>query len=462
MQTAPEQPGNGISGRLKEWFRSGLWGVRLERLPAWKQLPLRALRVLTVAVTEFFGDQCLLRASALTFFTLLSVVPVFAVIFGFAKGFGLEKMLEAQLMERLAGQEQVLERILVFASNMLQKTRGGLMAGIGVALMFWSAVKVLGHLESSLNAMWRVPSQRSWYRRMSGYLTVMIVGPVLLLAAGGASVFVRTRLDAMSGQFGGFLTAMNPVFFQALKLGPLVMVCALFTLIYKSMPNTHVTARAALIGGVAAGTLYQAAQYLYIGFQVGVAQYNAIYGSFAALPLFFVWIQTSWVLVLFGAELSYAAQHADGYCQATGCSNIRPRDRRLHSLRIARLAACRFADGGSPLTAEQMAHRLELPARLVQELAADLRNSGILTETRLPGGKNPAFQPAFDIHRLTVHGVLAALDAQDGTGSSPSAGAADTAGPLTQALQEMDAAAAASPANRLLIDLPEDPDARRE
>ncbi len=455
MQQTVEKPAGTLTGRLKEWFRTGLWGVSLEGRPAWKRLPLRALRLLTVAVTEFFDDQCLLHASALTFFTLLSIVPVFAVVFGIAQGFGLEKMLEAQLMERLAGQEQVLERILVFARNMLQNTRGGLMAGIGVVLMFWSAVKVLGHMESSLNAMWGVANQRSWHRRMSTYLAVMIVGPALLLAAGGASVFVRTQLDAMSGQFGGLLTAMDLVIFQALRLGPLVVVWALFALIYKFMPNTHVTGRAALLGGIVAGTLYQIAQYLYIGFQVGVARYNAIYGSFAALPLFFGWIQISWVLVLFGAELSYAAQHADGYCQATDCSNIRPRDRRLFSLRIARLAACRFADGGRPLTAEQMARRLKLPIRLVQELAADLRDSGILTETRLPGDKPPAFQPAFDIRRLTVHRVLAALDAQGGTGSSLPAGA-DATGPLAQALQEMDAAAAASPTNRLLIDLAED------
>ena len=437
--------------RTRQFFLTGLWSAQIDALPAWKALPARFLRAVTIAVVEFFNDDCMLRASSLTFYTLLSIVPVCAVMFGIAKGFGFDKMLEKELMEQLAGQEQVLERILAFSRKLLENTKGGLMAGVGVVMMFWAAIKVLGNIEVALNAMWDIRKQRTWWRRFSDYLGLMILSPILLIVAGGVTVFIRTQVSAITGKFA-IAGMMGPLVLEALKLSPLVLICALFTLIYMAMPNTRVPFKPALGGGIIGGILFQIVQWAYIEFQVGVANYNAIYGSFAALPLFFVWVQTSWTLVLFGAELCYAFQNADTYCSATGCPSLRPHEKKLLSLRIARLVIQDFAAGQAPLTVPQISQRLRVPVRLAQERVDELRQSGIFTETRTRKGRKPAFQPATDISRLNVQRVVEAIELAGAPEKEVLLATADS-GNIEEAIRELNRAAAESPANRLLKDL---------
>ena len=295
---------------VRGFFATGLWEMRLDTLPAWKAAGVRLLRVLTVAVSEFLRDDCGLRAASLTFYTLLSVVPILGVAFGIAKGFGLEKLLEQQLQAQMAGQTEALERILSFARNMLDDARGGLIAGLGVVLMIWAAVKILGQIEAALNAMWDHLPPRSWGRRFGDYLAVLLVAPILMLSASGANVFIRTRLDEVAARLG-LLDTLGPLVVHLLQLTPVLLAWALFTLMYAVMPNTRVRLLPALAGGAVGGVLYHLVQWAYIAFQIGASRQNAIYGSFAALPLFLAWVQTSWMIFLFGAQIAYAAQHAE-------------------------------------------------------------------------------------------------------------------------------------------------------
>jgi membrane protein len=451
MPSSSVQTIRSAMSRARQFFLTGLWSAQIDVLPKWKALPARFLRAVTVAVVEFFKDDCMLRASALTFYTLLSIVPVCAVMFGIAKGFGFDKMLEKELMEQLAGQEQVLERILDFSRKLLENTKGGLMAGVGVVMMFWAAIKVLSNIEVALNAMWYIKKQRTWWRRFSDYLAVMILSPILLTVAGGATVFIRTQISAIAAKFA-IAGMMGPLVLEALRLSPLILICSLFTMIYMAMPNTRVPFKPALGGGIIGGILFQLVQWVYIEFQVGVANYNAIYGSFAALPLFFVWVQTSWALVLFGAELCYAFQNADTYCGATGCPMLRPHDKKLLSLRIARLVTQDFAAGQAPLTVLQISQRLQVPARLVEERVDELIQSGIFTETRTRKDRKPAFQPATDISRLNVQGVIEAIELAGASVKEVLLPVADS-GKIVDAVRELTLAAAQSPANRLLKDL---------
>jgi membrane protein len=441
----------GTYSAVRAFFRTGIWELRLEGLPRWKAASVRALRVLTAAVTEFFADHCALRASALTFYTLLSVVPVFAVVFGIAKGFGLEKLLEKQLMEQLAGQEEVLERILTFSRNMLENTKGGLIAGVGVIVMFWSAIKVLGQIESALNAIWGVAGQRSWGRRFSDYLAVMLIAPILLLVAGSANVFIRTQFDAIAGRFE-IVGMLGPLMVQALKLTPLILVWALFTLIYMAMPNTRVRFGSAAVGAAIGGLLYQVVQWIYIDLQVGVAKQNTIYGSFAALPLFLAWVQTSWTLVLFGAELCDAVQHSDDTCRAFGSPAPGLAEKRLVGLHIVHGVVQRFAAGDPPMTSRQLALGTKLPLGWVQDLLGGLTASGILSETRRASSDEPGYQPAMDIGLLTLQRVSEALES-GGRSAEPLSLTFNANAKLQAALRELGRAAAASPSNRLLKDI---------
>jgi membrane protein len=279
----------------------------------------------------------------------------------------------------------------------------------------------------------------------------MLLAPVLLLVAGSASVFIRTQFDAIVARFE-IVGLLGPLVFQALKLTPFVLVWALFVLIYMAMANTRVPFAAAAAGAAVGSLLYQLVQWIYIDLQVGLAKQNAIYGSFAALPLFLAWVQTSWTIVLFGAELCYAVQHSGGYCQATGCPAPSPAEKKLIGLHIAQMAVQRFSAGTPPLTAGRMAHATGLPLRLVQQALADLVAGRLLAET--PGRKpnEPTFQPAMDIQLLSLQRVSDALESA-GSAESWNLPSNENTAKLRDALHRLSQADAESPANRLLKDL---------
>jgi len=451
MPESPRGSPRGLLRAAREHFLTGIWSPRPAGLRGRRAAGLRTQRVLTVAVTEFLSDQCMLRASALTFYTFLSIVPVLAVIFGIAKGFGLEKLLEKELMNQMAGQQEAFARILTFARSLLENTRGGLIAGVGVVVMFWSAFKVLGQIEAALNAMWDVRKARSWGRRFSDYLTVMLLAPILLLSAGGANVFIRTQFDAVAARFE-IVGTIGPLVLQALRLTPLILTWALFILVYMAMPNTRVRWAAAATGAAVGATLYQLVQWIYIGLQIATARQNAIYGSFAALPLLLAWLQTSWIIVLFGAEVCYAVQHSDDYGRAGGGRVPSTAEKKLIALLLTRAAVRRFAAGEPPLDAIGMAHALNLPLHLVQPLLADLVAAHILSETPGVSPEAPRLQPAMDPALLTLQRVADAWETAGGTEGNLRFHSADIAR-LKEAWRELAQTAAASPANRLLKDL---------
>ncbi|MBW1797871.1 MAG: YihY/virulence factor BrkB family protein, partial [Deltaproteobacteria bacterium] len=178
-----------------DFLTHGVWRVRLGTLPRNKSFLLKQLRIIILAFRGFAEDKCYLRASALTFYTLLSVVPAAALAFGVAKGFGLQKLLEKELMDKLKGQEEVVNQIINFANSMLDETRGGLIAGIGVVLLFWLIIKLLGNIEESFNDIWGIKQARTYGRKLSDYLSVMLICPVLLILSGSITVFITTQIE---------------------------------------------------------------------------------------------------------------------------------------------------------------------------------------------------------------------------------------------------------------------------
>lgn len=434
--------------RLRRFFTTGLWEAGLMETPGWRKTAVRILRAGCAAGTEFFKDQCMLRASALTFYTLMSIVPFLAVLFGIAQGFGLEKLLERELLARMAGQEQALERILLFARNLLENTRGGIMAGVGVAVMLWSVIKVLGQIESALNGIWDVRKPRRWVRKLTDYLAMMLIAPILLVTAGSAPIFIRTQIDAAAGRFD-LVDTVAPLMDLALELGPLALVWALFTLVYLLMPNTRVPWRAALAGGLFAGTLFHLLQSFYIAFQVGVSSRNVIYGSFAALPLFLGWVQISWTILLFGAEFGYAFGQVDTYVCPSGAPEPSLFGKKVLGLAIARRLARDFAEERPPTALAALARELRLPARLIEQAAEELKRGGIIAEVRGRSRGGRAFQPAFDLRRLTVGRVVAAIEEQ----ATPleHKNASDDISIAHNMLCDFHGAALGSPANRPLV-----------
>lgn len=430
--------------------KQDIWRIRRTELPPGKSFLITLLRVLILSVRGFDEDKCQLRASALTFYSLISIVPVAAMAFGIAKGFGFEKMLEAQLRSKLAGHEEVFNNIVRFSHSLLENTKGGLLAGVGLIVLFWAVIKVLGQIEESLNDIWGVREQRSLGRKFSDYLSIMLICPVLVILASSVTVFITTQVNLIMEKIT-LLGVFSPLVFLLLKLLPFALLWGLFTFIYLFMPNTKVRVTSGLFAGVIAGTLFQLVQWGYITFQVGAANYNAIYGSFAALPLFLIWLQLSWLIVLYGAELSFAHQNVDTYEFEPDALQASHRLKTLLALQIVQSLIRNFAAGQPPLTARQLSDTLEIPPRLINELLFALVRSGILTGTETDGGQERGFQPARDIQGLTIQEVIDALELQ-GINAAPFAQTPAFAG-LAEAVDRFRRACEKLPANRPLKEL---------
>lgn len=395
--------------KVIDFLNTDIWRIRAGKLRGFPAFWVTHLRIFLLAFRGFNEDKCQLRASALTFYSLLSIVPVLAMAFGIAKGFGFEKLLEKQLVEKMPGQQEVISQVIGFAQTFLENTKGGVIAGVGVALLFWTIIKVLGNIEESFNDIWGIKKGRSLGRKFSDYLSIMLICPILFIMSSSVTVVVTSQVTMLIEKLS-FLGPMGGLILMTLKLLPYVVMWVLFVFVYIFMPNTKVNFKAGLMGGIIAGTIYQVIQWVYITFQIGVSNFGAIYGSFAALPLFLVWLQTSWLIVLLGAEISFAEQNVDTYEFEPDSLKASHAFKRLLALSIAQLCVRRFDAAEPPLTGNRIADELEMPIRLVRQLLFELTEAGILSEVKLDDGKVIAYQPARDIQDLTIHSISDLLD----------------------------------------------------
>jgi membrane protein len=439
-----------LKTKLINFIRTDIWRVRAKDLSKTRYFLVKQLRILLLSFRGLNKDKCPLSASALTFYSVLSIVPVFAMTFGIAKGFGFQKLLEKQLLEKFQGQEEVMNRVVAFAQSLLENTKGGIIAGIGIVFLLWTVIKLFSIIERSFNDIWGIKKSRTYGRKFSDYLSIMLVSPILFILSSSVTVFITTQITVIS-QKVALIGMFSPVIFIMLKVIPYGLIWILFTFMYILMPNTKVNFSSGLIAGVIAGTIYQIAQWAYITFQVGMARYNAIYGSFAALPLFLIWIQLSWMVVLFGAEISFAYQYANTYDFEPDRRFISPAFKKLLSLQISRLIISKFLKAESPLSAIDISKTLEIPIRLTQQILDELVEAGILSDTEDKKNKERSYQPARDINTITISAVIKALD-QKGVDNIPIAQTAELSH-LSEALKTLNQEIEKSSANRLLKDI---------
>ncbi len=399
----------GFFKRLSGFLRTEIWRIKSKDLPAYKSIPLSILRILVLCIRGFHEDRLNLRASALTFYSLLSIVPVFAMIFGVAKGFGLERTLRTFILTRFEGQEQVASKILEFSNAMLENVKGGMIAGIGVIFLFYTIIKIFSHIENAFNDIWGVRKSRSFSRKVTDYLSALLICPILFIVSSAAQLIIATSVQHIVNRIS-ILHDISPLLISMVGLLSYCVLWILFIFIYMFLPNTKVNISSAIIAGVSAGTIYQLFQWVYIHFQIHVTKYNAVYGSFAALPLFFLWLQVSWLIVLMGAEISFAYQNVNTYEFEKDSMNVSPGFKRLLSIRIVNLILKKFLSGNSPPTANQISHELDIPIRLVNQIIYELLSAGLISEVSTNEEMEPGYQPAVDPEKITIKSVIDALD----------------------------------------------------
>jgi membrane protein len=439
---------DGPSGWI-EFLTGDVWRIRGKDLPRRQSILLRSVRVLILSFRGIMQDKAPLRASALTFYSLLSIVPVVAMIFGVAKGFGFERTLEKVLMKSLEGQEQIVETILGFAHALLESVKGGFVAGVGLLVLFYTTIKILSNIENAFNDIWGIRKSRSLGRKVTDYLSIMLIGPVLFVLSSSTTVVISSGIARIVERIT-YLKVVSPGVAFLLGFLPYVSLWILFSFVYIFLPNTKIKFTSGILGGVIAGTLYHLFQWGYIHLQIGVAKYNAIYGSFAAMPLFFIWMQLSWLIVLFGAEIAFAHQNVETYEFEQDCLTVSYSFKRLLSLLVLHRLVRNFLGGVKPWDAAQIAHELEIPSRLVNQILHELGASGLVSEVKVEETKT-GYEPAQDPEGMTVKSVIDTLE-DFGSHDIPVA-RRDSIDKLCESLEAFDELVRNSEANRKLKDL---------
>ncbi|MES2689981.1 MAG: YihY/virulence factor BrkB family protein [Bacteroidota bacterium] len=399
------------AAKVHKFVKHDIWHVKLDKIPRWQRGAIKTVRICILAIKDFDKKDLSLRATALTLYTLLSVVPIVALIFGISKGFGLEEYLAQEMKEAFSSQPVVLENILNYSHNMLQTTKGGVIAGVGFALLMWTVLQVLGNIEDAFNSIWYVTKPRTLIRKFTDYLSIMLVAPLFIIVSGAANIFISTQVTNILAGLHFLGETGSSLVFMALQVLPYLTTSILFFFIYLVMPNTRVKPRAALTAGIIAGCIFQLFQWGYIAFQIGVSRYNAIYGSFASIPLFITWLQFSWIIVLLGSEIGYSVQNIAVFQDEQLTGKFSHKMRMLYSLYIIHLVTKRFKHAAPPPDAVDIAKRLSIPLSLCRQLLNNMQQADLVAQTvEKEGVKEYCFVPALDIQFLTVGFIINKLE----------------------------------------------------
>ncbi len=418
--------------RSRDFLAHGLWELDAADRRWWRRFLLNQGQILILVIRGFFADGCMLRASALTFTTLLSLVPLLALMFSVLKGFGVQNELEPLLLKQLAvGGGEAVSRIVDYINN----TNVARLGTYGLIFLVISVLTLLSNIEQSFNSVWGVKETRSLRRRFTDYFSVVTIGPLFMVVAISMTSTLKSQQLVLSLLDYAYVGEILLALFKVL---PFMVMWLVFAGLYLFMPNVKVSPRAALIGGIFGGTLWQISQWGYLNFQVGVARYNAIYGTMAALPILMVWIYLSWMIVLLGLEMTFATQNLRTLRQ-----DIRGARANFASLQFIALTALlyigrRFYRGQPALGREELASHLDAPSRLLHTILDELILLGFIVATA-EADENVGYQPAQALEKIKLHHVVRGL-AMDGKDYSSLRKIREhgVIGELAQTLQEAD------------------------
>lgn len=362
---------------------------------------VRQYKLLFYTVQGLSSHGTMVRSAALTFYTLMSLVPVVALVFAVVKGFGLAEGLEQNLYEVLPQSPEVIDYVVGFAQKALARTQGGWVALVGVLTLFWAVIKVFGSIEDAFNNIWEVRSTRSAARKYGDYIAVVVVAPILWVISSSMGNYAAEILGV----------AGSPALEVLSRAGSLVVAWVMFTFIYVVLPSTKVRFTAALTAGVVAGTAFVLFQWGYVYLQRWMTSYNAIYGSFAALPLFLLWMQISWEILLLGGELSFAYQNVARFDEERESLLVSYDCRRKLMVGVMVLVSRAFRDGRGAVSFSEIRDRLDVPTRIMNNILYTLVQARMLSEIRTEGTDyDLEYAPARDISTLRVYDILSAVD----------------------------------------------------
>lgn len=355
-------------------------------------------------IKSFINNDCYEKASALSFYTMLSIVPLLAVLFGISKGFGFGTSFESIISERFIQQPEIAGKLIEFAHSNLENIKGGVITGIGSAFLLWSVISLLNSIETITNKIFKVETSRTYTAKIKDYLTFLFIAPLIFVISSAVNIYLIAQVTQIA-EFNPIVGALSSVVLFFLRLFPFFLIWVLFTFIYIFIPNKKIPYYEAIIAGIIAGTAFQLWQWVYIHFQLILSSYGAIYGSFAAIPLFMIYLQVSWLIVLAGAiiaveiEKGFFRRHEIAY----------PLSFKVAALLTTNYCIDAFIKGQQPFTAYQLSKKLGVTFDELQPVTDILLKNNILSKVTLHN-EDVGYQPARPIPDITINRVLDAIE----------------------------------------------------
>ena len=453
-----------LEAKLREFvyfLTYGIWRSNPDTLSNRKNILYNATKTIILTVRNIRELNISASARALTYRTLLSIVPLLAVLFAIARGFGIENIVESsifnllksgspdteiayrapatsidtltvfsdktEMIENSLNVDQATDNIVIFSedataegrinellnllfqliNNSLEEAKGGgIFAGVGILLLLYTILLLFNEIERNFNQIWQVRKGRSISRKVTDYTAMVLLMPLFFILVNALNFLSYPQNRTLKTIY-----ILYPFIPQLLNIVPYVVIILLFIVLYKFLPNTKVKFRNALIAGIIAGVAFQVFQLLFMSGQLWITRYNAIYGTFAAIPIMLLWIQSSWFITLIGAEISYAAQNVRKFSFEKETHRISRRYKDFFTLIIASEIVKRFANEKQPFTADELSEKCKVPSRLTNIILDNLLEINIISATPSKADERViAFQPAVDIHIITVNYLMSRLD----------------------------------------------------
>ena len=372
-----------------------------------KRLWYRILQTIILFARGFRDKALNVRANSLSFSLLFAFVPIVAGVFAVARGFGFEELLKERLATSFLAEANIAPVILEWVERYLDTARGGLFLGIGLIVLIWAVYAFFNMLERSFNTIWNVKQSRSFGRRLTNYMVVLLLVPIMIILTSGISIFMNS-----AQALAPVLQAIEPIRRVVLRMIPFVVSTVVFTWIFIAIPNTKVRFVSALIPGLVVGALFQLVQSFSVYLVMLFARMSLVYGAFSAIPLILIWLHITCWLLLIGAELAFAIQNNDMFAYEKDLETMSRRYKDYVMLYLLSVIVKRFEQGEVPQTAREMAEANQLPIRLVQQLLSRLEETNIIHRVYVEQAEDETFVPAMDTRMITVEMVIGRISAQ--------------------------------------------------
>ncbi len=395
---------------IKQFIEYDLWrrtSSELQQSRRTKRVGFSALKTIILVIRGFNSKQLNMTANALTYSLVFAIVPILAMILAVAKGFGFSEMIENQLQQSMLGETNLVPTVMEMVDRYLETAQGGAFIGIGLLILIWAVYSFFRNVEQAFNSIWDVKKSRSVVRQLTTYIAVLFLVPVLVVTTSGMSIFVHSTVESLSA-----FKVLDEYHGTMVRILQFLIVWVIFLWMYMAIPNTKVHFRSAIYPAIIMGTLFQLLQMLSMYVIMFLSRTSIVYGAFAAIPIIMIWLQWACLLILIGAELSFAIQNNEQFEYELDVLSMSRRYKDFLTLYLFHRIIYRFEHDEIPYMAVELAHENNLPIRLVSQLLNRLVDVGLLRTVYVEQKEEKTYQPALDTHQITVGMCIERIDKQ--------------------------------------------------